>query len=248
MRVDQIALQLYTVRRLLAEDLDGTLAAVAAAGYRNVEIAGIPEADAERLPAALERAGLTAVAAHVGIERLRSDLAGVAAWLNALACPRLVVPSIPETERGTPGEIARFAAELNRDAERLVSRGIALGYHNHAFEFAPLDGTTIWEVLRAELAEPIELELDVYWASVGGRDPVEVLRAAGDRVRMLHMKDRAPGPTPHDAPAGQGTLAFPEIVGAGRDVGVEWYIAEQDEPGDVLADIRSAYDHLRSLA
>jgi sugar phosphate isomerase/epimerase len=62
------------------------------------------------------------------------------------------------------------------------------------------------------------------------------------------MKDRAPGSEPHDAPAGEGTLPFPEIVGAGRVAGVEWYIAEQDEPGDALADIGRAFRYLSSLA
>ena len=60
------------------------------------------------------------------------------------------------------------------------------------------------------------------------------IRATAGRVRLLHMKDRAPGPEPHDAPAGEGTLPFPEIVEAARAAGVEWYIAEQDDPRDTL--------------
>ena len=90
----------------------------------------------------------------------------------------------------------------------------------------------MWDVLLAELPADVELELDVYWASVGGRDPVTEIRANADRVRLLHMKDRRGGSEPHDAPAGQGTLAFPEIVEAGRAAGVDWYIAEQDDPHD----------------
>ncbi len=93
----------------------------------------------------------------------------------------------------------------------------------------------------------VELELDVYWASVGGRDPVTEIRANADRVRLLHMKDRLGGSEPHDAPAGEGTLAFPEIVEAGRAAGVDWYIAEQDDPHDAVADIATAARYLESL-
>jgi len=186
MRHDQIALQLYTLRRLAAVDLPGTLAAVADAGYRHVELAGLPETG--------------------------------------------------------PGELAR------RLARAVADRGLRLGYHNHAFEFAPLAGTTVWDVLLAELAPEVAIELDVYWAAAGGRDAVEVIRATADRVRLLHMKDRSGGSEPHDTPAGEGTLDFPAIVAAGRAVGVEWYVIEQDEPQDPIADVTRALGYLGSLA
>ena len=133
-------------------------------------------------------------------------------------------------------------------ADVLGARGITLGYHNHDFEFASLEGSTAWDVLLAELPAGVELEVDVYWVSVGGSDPVTAIRAGGDRVRMLHMKDRARGTEPHDAPAGEGVLDFPAIVGAAREAGVDWYIVEQDRPADELADIASAARYLASLA
>jgi sugar phosphate isomerase/epimerase len=248
MRRDQIALQLYTVRRLAAVDLPGTLRAVAAAGYRSIEIAGLPEIVPAELARLLGKEGLRAVASHQGIDRLRAGTTEVADQLAALACPRVIVPWLPEEERRTADDVRVFAADLNGLARRFADRGIRLGYHNHAFEFAPLGDTTVWDVLQAELAPEIEIELDVYWAAVGGRDPVEEIQNAGNRVRLLHMKDRAPGPEPRDAPAGEGTLDFPAIVAAGRAAGVEWYIAEQDEPREPLADIASAHRYLDSQA
>jgi sugar phosphate isomerase/epimerase len=138
--------------------------------------------------------------------------------------------------------------ELGALAGSFAERGIRLGYHNHAFEFAALGGTTTWDILLAELPAGVELELDVYWASVGGRDPVAEIHATADRVRLLHMKDRAPGPEPRDTPAGEGILAFPEIVEAGRAAGVAWYVVEQDDARDPLADITTAARYLESLA
>jgi sugar phosphate isomerase/epimerase len=248
MRLDQIALQLYTVRKLAAADLSGTLRAVAAAGYRSVELAGLPETAPGALARLLGEAGLRAVASHEGIQRLREDPAAVAERLQAVACPRIIVPWLPEEDRRTVDDVRRFAAELGVLARRFAERGIRLGYHNHAFEFAPFEGTTIWDVLLVEMPADVDIELDVYWASVGGRDPVAEIRATADRVRLLHVKDRAPGPEPRDTPAGEGIVTFPEIVEAGRAVGVEWYVVEQDDARDPLADITIAARYLESLA
>ena len=248
MRHDQIAVQLYTVRRLAARDLPGTLLAVAAAGYRAVELAGLPAIAASDLARLLDESELHVVAAHEGIEALREDANAVADRLAELRCPRVIVPGMPDADRQTVDDVRRFAAALDGFARRFAERGIRLGYHNHAFEFAPLQGTTVWDVLLAELGPEVEIELDVYWAAVGGRDPVTEIESTAGRVRLLHMKDRAPGPEPHDLPAGEGILPFPEIVREARSAGVEWYIAEQDEPHEPLGDIARAFRYLESLA
>ena len=248
MRHDQIALQLYTVRRLLAADLPGTLAAVAAAGYTSVELAALSDIPADDLARHFDDAGLTPIASHEGIDRLRSDPQAVARRLRVLGCPRVVVPWMPPADRESIEAVRRFAAELGQLAETFAAEGLRLGYHNHDFEFAPIDGTTAFDVLLAELPASVELEVDVYWVSVGGREPVAAIEAAGDRVRMLHMKDRAPGVDAHDAPAGSGVLDFPAIVDAGRAARVEWYVVELDEPGDGIADITAAAAYLESLA
>ena len=248
MRHDQIALQLYTVRQLAADDLVGTLQAVAAAGYRAVELAGLPDTPRGELARLLADAGLRPVAAHEGIERLRDDANAVADRLADVGCPRVIVPWMPEEDRRTAEDVRRFAAELGGFAATFADRGMRLGYHNHSFEFEPLDGTTVWDVLLAELPPDVELEVDVYWAAVGGRDPVAEIRANPDRIRLLHMKDMAPGAEPHDAPAGDGTLPFPAIVEAARSAGVEWFVAEQDEPADALDDIGRAFSYLDGLA
>ena len=248
MRHDQIALQLYTVRRLAADDLAGTLQAVAAAGYRAVELAGLPATPPDELAGLLKESGLRVVASHEGIELLRDDLTAVADRLATVGCPLVIVPWMPEEDRRTADDVRRFAAELGEFAKTLAERGMRLGYHNHAFEFEPLDTTTVWDVLLSELPPEVQLELDVYWAAVGGRDPVALIRATPDRIRLLHMKDRAAGAEPHDAPAGHGTLPFPDIVEAARSAGVEWFVVEQDEPDDPVHDIKRAYEYLDSLA
>jgi sugar phosphate isomerase/epimerase len=248
MRNDQIALQLYTLRRLAAVDLPGTLRDVAAAGYRAVELAGLPETGPGELARLLDEAGLRVVAAHEGIEGLRNDAGAVADRLAEVGCPRVIVPWMPDADRRTADDVRRFAAELGSFVGTFAGRGMGVGYHNHSFEFAPLDRTTVWEVFLAELPPEVDIELDVYWATVGGRDAVAEIRANADRIRLLHMKDRSSGAEPHDVPAGEGILPFPAIIEAGRAAGVEWYIVEQDEPREPLADVTTALRYLESLA
>jgi sugar phosphate isomerase/epimerase len=139
------------------------------------------------------------------------------------------------------------AAELGMLADRLAARGIRLGYHNHASELEPRDGGSVWALLTGALPGSVELEIDVLWASVGGHDPAELIATHADRVRLLHMKDRAAGAEPRDMPVGAGVLRWPAILAAARAAGVEWYIAEQDEPADALVDIASARRHLEGL-
>ena len=248
MRPDQIAVQLYTLRAETARDLPGTLRKVSDAGYRAVELAGLPPTEPERLRDLLAAEQLAPMAAHESLETLRADMDGVLDRMRTVGCPRVIVPWLPEAERADPAGVRRLAAELSDIARICAGRGISLGYHNHAFEFEPLDGTTVWDVLLDSLTFDIELELDVYWAAIGGRDPVEVIRGAGERVRLLHMKDTAAGPERGDVTPGDGTLPWPEIVAAGTAASVDWFVVEEDNPKDAIAEIARGLDFLRGLA
>ncbi len=247
MRPEQIAVQLYTVRALAAADLRGTLRSVSAAGYRAVELAGLPDVGHEALRDMLAAEALRPVASHESFESLRRDLGAVVDRMAVLGCPRIVVPWLPDAERTTAEEARTLARELGRIARACSDRGVGLGYHNHAFEFEPLDGTTIWQVLLDELPADVGIELDVYWATVGGRDPVELIRGLDERLRLLHMKDMSSGPDRGDVTPGDGILPWPEIVTAGTDRGVEWYVVEEDNPRDAIAEIARGREYLLGL-
>lgn len=248
MRQDQIAVQLYTVRELAAKDLPGTLRKVSQAGYRAVELAGLPTIAPEALRDLLATERLQPVASHESLENLRLDLDAVLDRMTVLSCPRIVVPWLPAAERSSADSVRRLAQELGRIAEACASRGIRLGYHNHDFEFAALDGTTVWAVLLDELSPDIDLELDVYWAAFADHDPVELMRGLDGRLRLLHMKDMAPGSGREDVAPGDGILAWPEIVKAGTERGVEWYVVEEDNPRDAIDEITRGLGYLRGLA
>lgn len=248
MRQDQIAVQLYTVRELAARDLPGTLHKVAEAGYRAVELAGLPRVAPEALRDLLATEGLDPVASHESLESLRLDLGAVLDRMSVLGCPRIVVPWLPAADRSTPDDVRRLAQELSRIGEACAGQDIRVGYHNHDFEFAALEGTTIWSILMDELSPDIDLELDVYWAAFAGLDPVELIRDLDQRLRLLHMKDMATGPNRADATPGDGILPWPEIAAAGTDRGVEWFVIEQDNPTDAIEEITRGLGYLRGLA
>lgn len=237
MRADQIAVQLYTLRADTARDLPGTLGRVSGVGYTAVELAGLPPIEPEPLRDLLADAGLSPMASHESLAALRANLDGILNRMVVVGCPRIIVPWLPDAERTTAAGVRDLAIELGEIARGCADRGIRLGYHNHAFEFAPLDGTTVWETLLDTLPPEVDLEIDVYWAAIGGQDPVELIRAVGDRVRLLHMKDVSPEPDRSDVAPGDGTLPWPDIVAAGTDVGVEWYVVEEDNPKDAIAEI-----------
>jgi sugar phosphate isomerase/epimerase len=248
MRPDQLAVQLYTLRDQAGKDLPGTLRAVAAAGYRSVELAGLPAIGPEALRDLLAQNDLRPMGSHESLERLRSDLAGTLRRLTVLGCPRVIVPWLPDSERATADGARALARELGQLSHACAERGIRLGFHNHAYEFAPLDGTTIWQVLLDELPPEFDLELDVYWAAIGGRDPAELIRGLDERLRLLHMKDLSSGPDRGDLAPGDGILAWPDIVEAGTAHGIEWYVVEEDNPRDAVGEIERGRRYLAGLA
>jgi sugar phosphate isomerase/epimerase len=126
---------------------------------------------------------------------------------------------------------------------------VAFSYHNHDFEFAPLGETTMWDVLVRETdLELVGLELDLYWIKYAGTDPETVLQDVANRVSLIHLKDMAPDDTLSDLPVGEGTLPWNTLLETADAAGVEWFIAEQDNPRDALEDVRSSFQYLRSLA
>jgi sugar phosphate isomerase/epimerase len=246
-RTDQLAVQLYTVRESLDTDLPKTLQQVAATGVDAVELAGLPPISTEELRDQLVRAGLRPIASHESLERIEANPDAVIARLQMLGLRRAVVPWLAPERRSSVEAARSTARQLRRIAEYFDVRGMRLGYHNHDFEFEPLEGTTLWQVLLDELPAGVELEIDLYWASIAGHDPVQLIRDLGSRVRLLHMKDMAPTTGREDLAPGDGVLDWPSIVSTATELGVEWYVIEQDNPGDAFVDIARARTFLRGL-
>ncbi len=248
MHRDQISLQLYTVREHTAEDMVSTLRSLAEMGYTAVEFAGYGGLSPEDLRPVLDDLGLRASGAHVPLGSWEDDPERVIADMNTLGCAHAVVPIVPP-ERREPASVARLAEGFNRWGGLCRSGGVTFSYHNHDFEFAPSDGTTMWELLVRETdPDLVHLELDLYWVRYGGADPETVLRDLADRISLVHLKDMAADERRSDLPVGEGTMPWPQLLRAADEAGVEWFVAEQDNPRDALEDARSSLRHLQGLS
>ena len=249
MRRDQISLQLYTVREETARDMPGTLRRISEIGYPAVELAGYGDLSVGDLGDVLGDLGLRVSGSHVPYESWDTDPEAVVADMRTLGCAHAVVPMAPPDQREDEASVARFAENLNRWGELCRGDDVTLSYHNHDFEFAPLGGSTMWDVLVRETdPQLVQLELDLYWIKYGGADPESVLRDVGDRVSLVHLKDMAPDDTRSDLPVGEGTLPWTQLLEVADAAGVEWFIAEQDNPRDALEDVKTSLQHLRGLA
>jgi sugar phosphate isomerase/epimerase len=245
---DRIALQLYSVRDLTARDMVGTLGRIAEQGYRAVEFAGFGGVPVARLRAALDDLNLRAVGAHIGLDDVRTNSGRVLADLQALGTGYAVVASAGEASRQNVAQVRQVAEILNRNGEMCREAGLRFAYHNHAYEFAPLGDTTMFDLLLGETdPELVAFELDVYWAHYAGVDETELLRRLAGRVPLVHVKDMAAGEQREPAPVGEGIFHWREVLEACSAAGVEWYIVEQDNPSDPLAEVERSLRYLEKL-
>ncbi|MBC7724218.1 MAG: sugar phosphate isomerase/epimerase [Burkholderiaceae bacterium] len=227
------SIQLYTVRHALEADLAATVARVAEIGFTHVEPYNFV-ATADRLAAALREHGLTAPSGHAPL--LSADQDEIFAAARTLGIPTVIDPYTPHERWGTVEGIHLTAEALNAAAVKGAEYGIRVGYHNHAWEAALLpDGRTGIEVLADRLNPEVVLELDTYWAAVGGQDPVALLARLGDRVRFIHIKDGPVSADPASQVAvGSGTLPIWDIIDAADSLEVG--VIELDDFGGDMFD------------
>jgi sugar phosphate isomerase/epimerase len=155
------------------------------------------------------------------------------------------VASLPAAERSSIDAYRRIADEFNRAGEAARAKGLTFAYHNHDFEFQPMDGTTGYDTLL-EACDPalVAMELDLYWITHAGRDPLRYVRANPSRFPLVHVKDRAADGSMADAGAGQ--IDFPAIFAAAGGA-IRHYFVEHDRPGDAFASIAASHRYLSSL-
>lgn len=246
-----IGIQLYSVRTVLGKDFKEGLKKVAEIGYRHFEFAGYGNLSAAELTEVLKTLGVTVCGTHEGYEGLLKNTDAVLEFNQAIGNRFVVVPMMPGMGRsGGVEEVKKFAQSLSTIGEKARQRGLQLCYHNHSFEFEKIDGErTIWEVLFSTAdAELVKAELDVAWAFNAGVDPVELMDRYADRIVLLHMKDL--DEQKRLAPVGEGVIPMEKVIKKAHEIGVKWFIVEQDQPRagkDILDEIAVSYRNLVKL-
>ena len=244
-----IALQLYTLRDLLAQDFEGTVRKVADMGYIGVETAdmfGGSPASAARL---FRELGLTMMGAHSPLP-LGNEKQAVLDTLGALDCNRLIVAWQPPEKYTSLHGIRSICDTLNEGAAVARAHGLSLGYHNHWFEYQPVENRIPVDVMLEHLDPDVFFEVDVYWVQTAGQDPAQVVRRLGSRAPLLHIKD---GPCQMDVAMtalGEGVVDIPGVVAAGA-ASTEWLVVELDQCAtDMTQAVHKSYEYLigRGLA
>jgi len=247
--------ELYTVRAETREDLPYVLDSIRAIGYEEVETdTSLYSRPAAELKQAISDSGLKAPSAQFDYEDLPAKLD----YAAELGVKYAVCAILPESLRTSLDGFKRAAAALNAAGRQAKSRGMRLGYHNHNFEFRRFGGATGYDVLTSETDPSLVcLEMDCYWVVEAGRSPLELFESLGERIELLHLKDRKGGSAPstelndaakHFAPVGMGTLDWGAILRAARASGVKHMYVEQDS-GDLppLQELKISYRYLRPL-
>ncbi|HET9173194.1 MAG TPA: sugar phosphate isomerase/epimerase [Actinospica sp.] len=240
-----LSVQLYTVRNEIAEDRDGVLRRLAELGFGAVEPFR-PTEDPAGFRKVADDLGLVVSSAHA-MGLLDPEPGPVFEAIATLGTDLAIVPAgIAQEDFGTREGLQRAADLLNALSEKAASHGLRLGYHNHWWEFEPvLDGKHGLEVLAELLAPEVFLEVDTYWAGVGGADVPAVLRGLGSRVECLHVKD---GPLEKGEPnvaVGTGAMPVADVLAAAPDA---WRIVEFDAcAGDLFTAIGESRAYVAAL-
>ena len=262
-RINRIGMQLYTVRDAMAKDVDGTLARVAAIGFKEVEFAGYFDKTPQQIKATLARLGLTAPSTHVQYTTIASGWQKVLDDSKAIGHEFVVIPFLDEAIRKTEDDWKRIAAAFNTAAAASRKAGLKFAYHNHHFEFVPVGGRVPFDILLEECdRDLVQIELDLCWTAVAGVDPLPYFQRYPGRFPMVHVKDlkrippRLPGETgmipfervfPDLADVGQGVIDWKGIFAQSGQAGITHYFAEHDTPSDAFASLTASYKYLDGL-
>jgi sugar phosphate isomerase/epimerase len=250
-----LGVQLYTVRDIIGANPATVLKAIQDIGYREVEAT---YGNLNQIWSALKETQLKPISIHLDTALFfegGSKLDAAIADVKQRGFEYVVLPYIPPEQRGGLDVFKKLAETLNKAGEKAKAAGLTLCYHNHAFEFEPMQGTTGFELLLKDTHKDlVSLEMDVFWVSVAGHDPVALLKKYSNRVALLHLKDKASGtavqynervPKETFKEVGNGTVDIPAVLVAAKKSAVRHYFVEQDQTaGDPIDSLRQSYKYL----
>lgn len=260
-----LGLQLYTIRDAMTTDVPGSLKKVAGFGYKYVELAdyangkfyGYEPAEFKKL---VNDLGMQILSSHTQVEgagvtvESAKKMAEDHAVIGAKYC---IQPWIVEEMRTTVASYQRMAANWNQIGKVMKENGLQFGYHNHNFEFNNVEGKVpYFDIMLAELDKDLVImELDMFWTTKAGHNPVDIFKKYPGRFPLFHLKDGYTKQPPYFdvikddiAPVGEGVIDFREIIAAKDIAGMKYMIVEQDQSrdGDVFGDIQKSITNLKT--
>ncbi len=250
-----LGVQLYTVRDAVAKDLEGTLERLSMLGYRRLEVYGYNGTffgkTVKEFKTILRNTGLKVISSHhlsglvpKGKGTLLDGWDKAVEDLDALGSKYMVCPFLFPEERTTKNYMA-LPGILEKAARTANVAGIEFAYHNHDFEFEKFEDTLVYDhILNETNPDLVKMELDLYWISKAGYDPIEYFKKYPGRFPLWHLKDMAAG-SKAIAEVGQGTIDFDRIFDHKKQAGLEcWFVEQDTSTRDMFESLRMSRDYV----
>lgn len=285
----RIGIQLWSLPKLLSEDFEGTLQLLSQMGYREVELygpytfsassaqerwktltpvlgfggSGYFGYSAQEVKQMLKDNNLKSTSAHTDLDTLQMHMGKLGEAGNALGFEYVVLPAIPDDKRQSLDDYKRIAEAFNKIGAEAKQNGLKFAYHNHGYGLQEVDGTVPLDlILDGTDPDLVFLELDIYWTTAGGADPIKYLQQYKNRYHLMHIKDMKEkvqfsgdgGDSsqwielfPYITTAGNGIFDLAEIIETGKKCGVKHFYVEHDMAPDPKVDLKSSFSHLNGL-
>lgn len=245
-KLDRIGIQLYTVRNDMEKDFEGTLSKIAGIGYKEVEFAGYFGHSPSDVRAILNRLNITAPSAHGPLSMLTDNWQKTIDDAKVMGHEYLIVAYLNDDQRKSLDDYRRHADLFNAAGETARKSGVKLGYHNHDFEFKPMEGKLPYDVLL-ERTDPnlVKLEMDLFWITKGGQNPLTYFSRYPGRIELVHVKDMDASQAMVDV--GKGTINWAQIFAERDKAGIRHFFVEHDNPPVPLQSAKVSYDYLSAL-
>lgn len=285
----KIGIQLFSLPKLLDEDFRSAIEMLARIGYREIEMYGpfpfsSPSAQqrwdsitpslgfsgsgyfghsASEVKAILDENNMTVPAIHTDLETLQTRMDQLGEAGEELGFTYAGLPSIPVEKRQNLDDYKRMADTFNKIGQNALRAGLKFSYHNHGYGLAEMEGQIPLNVIL-DHTDPslVFLEMDVYWTTAGGADPVQYLETYPKRYRLMHLKDmkekvRFSGDGgdpeqwielfPYMTTAGNGILDLKTIIRKARNAGIKHFFVEQDMVANPETALKQSFDYLKTL-
>ena len=245
-----VGLEMYSVRNTIAKDLNGTVRAVAAAGYQGLEFYAPyydwTPAQAKDMRKLLDDLGIRCFSTHNDSAFFSPEKIGHAREVNLILGSKYMVMASSH-EGATQDAWKKVAELLNTASDTLTADHLGVGYHNHQTEWKPVDGMRPMEILAKNTKPTVMLQLDVGTCIEAGSDPVAWVKANPGRIRSMHCKEWSPEPGKgYSVLFGEGVAPWKQLFAAAENGGgIEYYLVEQE--GSRFSEIETAQKCLQAF-
>ncbi|MFN8354108.1 MAG: sugar phosphate isomerase/epimerase [Spirosomataceae bacterium] len=283
---NKLGIQLFSVPKLLSEDFMGGIKMLQGLGYKELELYGPFPFSAEKAQKGWEAAGkmlgfsgsgyfgrtakevkkilddhgLSTPGTHTDLDTLEQNMGALGEAAHILGHKYVTLPAIPDDRRKTLDDYKRIAEAFNKIGENAKKNGVRFGYHNHGYGIKPVNGQMPLQLIL-DNTDPnlVFFEMDIFWTTCGGVDPIELLTKYPKRYKMLHLKDMKEKKQfagdgggmgdwmqmfPLMASAGDGVLDLQGIVKKSKEIGVEHFFVEQDMVANPQVALKRSADYL----